>query len=211
MVATVVDNGMSVRAEADFEEGNRLGLSFPLELCPDDVLTINGEAPRMTQKVGRIVYSVTLEDPEGPRGWTFSLDRGSENESFEAEVMLPFAFDIGSPSPGQSIPRSSDLEVVWGPDAPGEQIRLELLEEIGYGVCLRTENTDHAYKDGGQWIPDLGSWVIPAGTIAGESSEMCEAQLELGRSSEGDYPAALGDGGYIEGRVVRSVGFVSVP
>src|SRR5690606_34918865 len=56
MVATVVDNGMSIRAEADFEEGDRRGLSFPLELCPDDVLTINGEAPRMTEKVGRIVY-----------------------------------------------------------------------------------------------------------------------------------------------------------
>jgi len=60
IVGKVIDAGSSIRAEIDFEAGDRSGIDRPLELCEDDRLEINGEEPTETRRPGRIVYAVTF-------------------------------------------------------------------------------------------------------------------------------------------------------
>jgi hypothetical protein len=212
VVASATDNGAVVRAEVDFDGGDRSGLAYPLELCEDDDLTIAGETPERTDRLDRVVYSVNLPFEEAPRELEFRLERKSMDESVSFMVALPPAFDILAPTIDQPISRGVDFLLEWAPPNAGEQIRIGLTEEIGAGVCLETAVVDHEYKTmDGVPVDDAGSWTVPADVIDGAAGGDCEAVYAFKRLSPVPYPADFLLGGYVEGRVERRVAFRSTP
>jgi hypothetical protein len=211
LVAEVVDNGAIVRAEASFrsEDG---GVVTPIELCEDDILTINGAPPIETIKLDRVTYSVTQDFDEAPRDFVFELDRDGRDEVVEAKVTLPDAFVISSPAEGQSLSRSEEVDLTWDPPAPEGEMQIEIEEMLGGGICIKSEVEGHDYKrHGGIRVEDSGLWKIPAGTLSTDLEGPCNAAYKLTRSAPGAYPEALDRGGFVEGRVHRTVGFESAP
>ena len=211
VVATVVDAGPSIRAEIDFERGDRSSIDRPLELCDEDRLTINGEEPVETERPGRVVYGVTFP-PEAERDVVFQLDREGHGERVRVELSLPPAFQIVTPEANAVISRASDLLVSWDPPLPDDTMRIELGEEVGMGVCIYTEEGEHDYKSlAGVDVPDDGEWTILGGSIVSDAEAECAAYYTLKRIEPGEYPGALGIGGYVEARVDRTVAFRSAP
>ena len=211
LVAEVVDDGSSVRAEASFrsEDG---GSATPIELCEDDILTINGTQPRETIKIDRVTYSLTQPFEDAPRDFVFELARSERDEIVRTSVTLPNVFEISSPANGESLSRADEVEITWEPPEPEGEMRIEIGEMLGGGICIRTETAEHDYKrHGGIGVDDTGSWKIPAGTLATEVDEPCNALYKLTRTAIGDYPEAFDRGGYVEGRVQRMVAFESTP
>lgn len=214
MVATVVDDGDTVRAEADFESGDRSGPGSPLRLCKDDKLTINGDKPERAKKGDRWVYSITVTDPtSAPRKWTFHLDRKRDGSPIESTVELPPPFQITAPTAQEQISRAADYGVTWQPPNAGGTMQLELDEEVGAGICLQTTMMDQDYKrQGGVQVDDTGTWTITANAVtATDAGADCNAQLRLSRVVDGKYPDALDIGGLVEARVSRFVEIVSAP
>jgi hypothetical protein len=211
LVAEVVDNGATVRAEASFrsEAG---GVVTPIELCEDDILTINGQPPIETIKIDRITYSRTLDLEDAPRTFVFELVREERDEVVEAAVTLPEMFAIVFPSEGESLSRSEDVDLTWDPPAPDSEMQIEIEETLGGGVCIATDANGHDYKrHGGIRVADTGLWKIPADVLSSELDEPCNAAYKLTRSTTGTYPEQLDRGGFVEGRVQRTVGFESAP
>lgn len=211
MVAEVVDDGITVRAEASFrsEDG---AVVTPIELCEDDTLTINGQALTETIKLDRVVYSITQDFEDAPRSFVFELVRDGRDEVVETRVDLPGAFDILTPAQGQSLSRSEEVDITWEPPEPEGEMQIEIEEMLGGGICITTEMGDHDYKrHGGIRVEDDGMWKIPAGALTTELEEPCDATYKLTRSATGAYPEALDRGGFVEGRVQRTVGFESAP
>lgn len=212
MVATVVDNGTSVRAEVDFASGDRSGISFPYRRCEGDSIRINGLDAAETEKPNRIEYSRTDPIESAPRDYVFTL--ALENEPVvEARVTLPSAFEVTSPLPGAVLPRSVATPVAWAPASSEIQVlRLELREALGGGICLETPVMDFDLKAPlGIAVPDAGSTELPANAIVSPLSASCDAVLLLHRFSYGAYPDALYPDGYVESSVLRVVAIVSVP
>jgi hypothetical protein len=211
VVATVVDAGPSIRAEIDFEDGDRTSLDRPLVLCDEDELTINGAEPLETERPGRVVYGVTFQ-PDADRDVVFELDRRGQGDRVTVELSLPPAFEILAPLTDAVVPRASDLVLEWDPPLADETMRIELGEEVGMGVCIYTEDGEHDYKTlAGVDVPDDGNWTIPGGSIVSDTDLECTAYYTLKRIAPGEYPGALGVGGYVEARVDRTVAFRSAP
>jgi len=211
VVAVAVDNGSRIRAEIDFEKGDRTDTPAPLEVCGDEVLTIAGREPTRTQKADRIVYSATLPTEES-REVEFRLER-SEADPVVITVPVPPSFDILAPVDDEDVSRSEELVLQWDPPVEGAELRVTVEEEIGYGLCVITEAGEHHYKTrAGIVVPDTGMWTIPAGAIAsGNAESTCDAFYTLRRVMRSSYPDTLSPGGFIEGRVLRSVQINSVP
>lgn len=210
VVATVVDNGAKVRAEVDFEEGDRTSTPRPVRVCDGETLTIGGKAPTVTVKSDRVVYSATLP-ANTPRTVEFAFAR-ADADPLMLSVAIPLPFEITAPQPGQAIPRSEPLELTWAPAAGGAPMRISVEEDIGYGLCAVTETGDHDYKArGGVAVPDDGAWTIPAGAISSETPMPCRAFYNLRRVERSAYPETLSPGGALEGRVQRTVEIRSVP
>lgn len=211
VVATVVDAGPSIRAEIDFEDGDRSSLDRPLVLCDEDRLSINGEEPVETERPGRVVYGVTLP-ADADRNVVFQLDREGFGERVRVELPLPPGFEIVAPLADAVVPRASDLLLQWDPPTAEDTMRIGLGEEVGMGVCIYTEDGDHDYKTlAGIDVPDDGDWTIPSGSILSDGDAECSAYYTLKRIAPGEYPAAFGRGGYVEARVDRTVWFRSAP
>ncbi len=209
IVAVVVDRGDVVRAEIDFEAGDRTLDTTPLSVCEEETLRINDRTPTRTDKPERIVYSANL-DAAQTRTVTFSLSR-SEDDTVTVAVDLPDAFDVTAPAPGEMVSRATDTVLTWVPDNPDGQMRIELGEEIGGGICIFTDEGEHHYKDlGGIDVPDQGRWTIPGGSVQSDYGGPCNATYTLKRIAQGEYPANLQEGGYVEARVERTITFVSV-
>ncbi|MBC8070213.1 MAG: hypothetical protein IAG13_17915 [Deltaproteobacteria bacterium] len=210
MVATVVDNGDSIHAEVDFGRGARNGPPGPFALCDSDELFVAGEDVERTDRSDRVAYSASLPT-DTPRFVDFELRR-PEGERIAFSIELAPAFDITAPVPAAEISRSQDFALGWAPPQDGGEMRIELTEEIGYGICLETSMTEHAYKDEvGVSVDDSGLWTIPAMSVDGGARDKCDAIYRLTRFTTPDYPPELHIGGYLEGRVERLVAFVSVP
>lgn len=211
IVAEVVDDGVTVRAEASFKSG-RGAYATPVELCDDDTLTINGEDPVETFKLDRVVYSVTHEVADAPRDYVFELDRGARDEVIEVRSTLPPTFEILTPMADEMVSRAADVLVTWEPSAPDGEMQIEIEEDIGGGLCIVTATPEHDYKRlGGIRVPDDGNWTIPAGALSSDAAEPCEASYALTRTAIGDYPEAFEPGGFVEARLRRSVAVVSTP
>jgi hypothetical protein len=211
LVAEVVDNGHTVRAEASFrsEDG---AVVTPIELCEDDILTINGQEPIETIKLDRVTYSLTQDFEDAPRDFLFELVRDARDEVVEARVTLPGAFEILSPANGESLSRADEVDLTWEPPEPEGEMQIEIEEMLGGGICIETRTEGHDYKrHGGIRVEDGGTWKIPAGTLTSELDEPCDAVYKLTRAATGEYPEALDRGGFVEGRVQRMVGFESTP
>jgi hypothetical protein len=207
-VAVVVDRGDVVRAEIDFEAGDRAVDAEPLSICEEETLRINGETPTRTDKAQRIVYSANLAATE--RTVTFSLERDDGDMSMAID--LPDAFEIVAPEPGAMLSRAAETIIAWDPPRSGEQLRIELGEEIGGGVCIFTEEGPHHYKKrGGVDVPDEGMWTIPGGSVHSDTDGPCVAYYTFQRIVQGTYPDVLHPGGYIEAQVERTITFASVP
>ena len=190
IIAVVVDSGSKVRAEIDFEVGDRMGVPAPVHVCPDDALRIAGKTTTITEKADRVVYSVTLP-ADTPRELDFSLQR-ADADAIEFTLPLPPAFTITAPAEAQDVPRSEDLVLTWEPVVEGGELRLGVEEDVGYGVCVVTESEGHDYKDRrGVDVPDTGSWTIPAGVVGSELTEPCPAYYVLKRTARATYPEAL--------------------
>jgi hypothetical protein len=211
LVAEVVDDGTVVRAEASFrsEDG---GYATAIELCEDDALTINGQAPTQTIKIDRVIYSLTRNFEEAQRDYTFELVRAERDEVIRARVTLPHTFEILTPANGESLSRAEELELTWTPPEPEDEIQIEIEEMLGGGICITTATAEHDYKrPGGIRVEDKGTWTIPPDVLGTELEEPCDAVYKLTRSVAGDYPDVLDRGGYIEARVQRTVAFESAP
>jgi len=212
LVAIAVDNGEQVRAEIDIEAGERAGpgAGNPVSLCDKDKLTIAGQEPTLTVKPDRTVYSVTLP-ADTPRDVSFRIERDSD-DTIEMIVPLPPSFSITAPVGEQEVPRSEDLVLTWDPPLAMSEIRLNVQEEVGYGVCVETQPGPHDYKSPvGIPVPDTGTWTIPADNIASMTPDPCRAFYNLRRIQRGPYPETLAAGGFVEGRVERTVEILSVP
>lgn len=209
MIATVVDNGADIHAEVDFSKANA-DIDQPLALCDSDTLTIAGEHAERIERADRVVYAVTVAN-DASRTVRFELARTDES-TLDFEVELPPPFTISAPLPGDEVSRSADFMLAWDPPLPGTEIHISLAEEIGYGVCLETMVAEHDYKnENGVAVDDDGGWQIPASVIDGGTRDKCDATYRLTRFSSPAYPAELHAGGLVEGRVERTVAFVSVP
>jgi hypothetical protein len=209
MVATVVDNGADIHAEVDFAQAGD-EIAQPLALCDSDELTIAGKHADRIERADRVVYAVTVAN-DSSRTIAFALARTDEAK-LDFAVELPPPFTISAPMPNDEVSRSADFMLTWDPPLPGTQIHISLAEEIGYGVCLETMVAEHDYKnESGVAVDDDGGWNIPAMVIDGGTRDKCDATYRLTRFSSPDYPAELHDGGLVEGRVERTVAFVSVP
>ncbi len=210
VVATAVDNGVNIHAEVDFGDGARTGPPGRFALCDDDELTIAGREPDRIDRTDRVVYSVSL-DATAARVIEFMLKRPGEDDLAFAVELAP-SFDILSPMADEEVSRSSDFMLSWAPANDGAEIHIGLAEEIGYGICLETTTDEHDYKsEGGVVVDDKGSWNIPARVIDGGTRDKCDATYRLTRFTTPSYPAAFHSGGFLEGRVERTVAFVSVP
>lgn len=211
VVAIAVDNGSRIRAEIDFHKGDRTGTPSPLAVCGDEVLTIAGQEPTTTEKADRIVYSATLPTNDS-REVEFRLER-ADTDAVVVTVPVPPAFDIVAPIDDDDVSRSQELILQWDPPLEGSELRVSVEEEIGYGLCVITEAGEHHYKTrAGVTVPDTGTWTIPAGVISSGNAEgTCDAFYTLRRVLRSNYPDSLSPGGFIEGRVLRSVQINSVP
>ena len=208
IVAVVVDRGNVVRAEIDFEAGDRTLATTPLSVCEDETLRINDSSPTQTDKPERIVYSANLE--ADARTVTFSLSR-PDDDTVTVSIDLPEAFEVTAPTAGEMLSRGSDTVLTWEPPSPADQMRIELGEDIGGGICIFTDEGEHHYKDlGGVEVPDEGQWTVPAGSVHSDPGGPCNATYTLQRIVQGQYPASLQKGGFVEARVERMVTFVSV-
>lgn len=210
LVAVVVDNGVKLRAEIDFESGDRTGLPSPLQVCGSETLTIGGVSPTVTEKADRIVYSVTLALDTAPEvAFVLERDRG---EDVEVRLSRPPSFSVTAPDDGQTIPRSEDLTLMWSPTVEGSEMLVSVEEDVGYGLCVVTQEGEHHYKTRiGVSVPDGGQWTIPAGVVASETPGPCAAFYNLRRVLRSPYPADLAEGGFVEARVLRTVEIESVP
>ncbi|HWB74228.1 MAG TPA: hypothetical protein VG755_04715 [Nannocystaceae bacterium] len=209
MVATVVDNGADIHAEVDFSRVDA-EIDLPLALCDTDELKIAGRHADRIDRADRVVYAITVAN-DSSRTVGFELARTDET-TLHFEIELPPAFAISAPLPGDEVSRSADFMLGWDPPLPGTQIHISLAEEIGYGVCLETMVAEHDYKnENGVAVDDDGGWQIPASVIDGGTRDKCDATYRLTRFSSPGYPAELHAGGVVEGRVERTVAFISVP
>ncbi len=210
VAAVVVGNGAKLRAEIDFERGDRTGLPAPLHVCADDELTIEGQSPTLTEKADRVVYSVTLPVDTSTEV-QFSLTR-SEADTVEVTVPRPPPFAITAPEDGATVSRSEDIVLTWEPALEGGEMRISVDELIGYGLCVVTEEGEHHYKTrAGVPVPDTGQWTIPAGAVTSETEGPCSAFYNLRRVRRSPYPETLAPGGFLEARVRRTVEIRSVP
>lgn len=212
MVAIVEDNGTAIRAEADFERGDRTTVPSPLTLCDGDVLRIQGKEPIETEKSERTVYSVTL-DADEERSVTFALTREDIGEDIEFTVDLPPAFTITSPEAMQEVPLAEALSITWDPPDPEDEMRVKLEEDVGYGQCVITPMDEelNLERRGGVAVEDDGEWTVPAGTITSESMAPCRAFYILRRIALRPYPDSLSPGGFFEARVLRAVEILAIP
>lgn len=210
LVAVVVDNGPKIRAEIDFERGDRTTIPSPLHVCGNEALTIDGKAPTVTEKPDRIVYSVTLPS-DTSREVSFVLQR-VEGEPIEVQVDLPPPFEITAPEQQQEVSRSEDLLLSWSPALDMGELRVNVDETVGYGLCVITQEGEHHYKTKrGVPVPDQGQWTIPADVISSETPMPCPAFYTLRRILRRSTPDTLSPGGFVEGRVERTVEIRSVP
>ena len=211
VIAIAVDNGTKIRAQIDFEAGDRTSTPAPLSVCGDETLTIAGRAPTTTEKANRIVYSATLPSDES-REVEFRLER-SDADPVVVTAPVPPPFEIIAPMADAEVSRSQDLLLQWEPAIEGAEVRVSVEEEIGYGLCVITEEGEHDYKTrAGVAVPDTGMWTIPAGVITSDAPMgRCDAFYTLRRVLRSNYPDALSPGGFVEGRVLRSVQIESVP
>jgi hypothetical protein len=211
IVAMAIDNGTEMRAEVDFDASDRSSFPYPLQLCDDDDLTIAGQTPERTDRVDRIVYSVNLDSVDAPRDIEVVLER-KESESVEFTIPVPPAFDVVAPQAGDMVVRAQDFVLEWDPPNTGSQIRIGILEEIGFGVCLETSTVEHDYKSmAGVSVEDSGHWTIPAEIVASAEGGDCEAIYSFKRLNPAPYPEDFAKGGFVEGRSERTVAFRSVP
>lgn len=209
IIVAVVDNGITLRAEVEFSTQGTDG-PRPLSLCKGDTLSIEGTEPEIVERPDRAIYASTLETTT-ERTVEIELDR-KDHEPVTLSIDLPPAFDVIAPVVGEEVSRSAELLLEWMPPNPGSQMRIELAEEIGNGVCLQTEVAEHNYKGlAGVDIEDDGNWMIPAAAIDGGARDLCNASYRFTRVAGSPYPEQLGEGGYLEGRVERIVPFVSAP
>ncbi len=210
MVARVIDNGVTVRAEVDFATGERGELSVPWQRCENDRVRINGEDATEKVEAERVEYSVTL-DVGAAAEFEFTLARDGYSP-VSARVAMPPAFTVSEPMAGQPISRGRDVTILWEPPNPEGQMQIELIEEVGAGICIVTEKEGHEYKrPGGIRVEDVGEWLVPGSAIGGDPQADCEARYVLKRFSQGDYPAALDPGGFVEAQVLRTIVFTSTP
>lgn len=210
IVATSVDNGMSLRTEVDLAVGDRSVATRSISLCSDDTLTIAGATPNETERSERFVYSHT-QPADGDRTVEILFER-TDGERTTMSLTLPPAFDITAPAPMSEVSRSTDFVLTWAPAAPEGSMRISLVEEIGNGICLETGTAEHDYKGKmGVDVDDDGNWLIPASVIDGGARDECDAQYRFARYENVAYPSSFAPGGFIEGRTERFVAFVSVP
>lgn len=208
MIARVVDNGVTVRAEMDLATGVRGELAVPWTNCSGDRLRINGRDTTRARKAGRVEYSAIFD--ASTRDFEFELDR-VRHAQILTSVRLPDSFEITAPSPTEAVSRAAGNTIAWTPPGTGT-VRIEMAEEIGGGLCVLTDNPEHNYKaQGGVEVEDTGQWEVPAGVIASETDEVCDARYMVSRFAQGSYPEALAEGGFVEAQVLRAVVIVSEP
>ncbi len=215
MVARVVDvlpgSGEEVRVSVDFATGDRTQIPVPWSACDGDRVLINGEDAQGTERDDRTEYSITY-DGSGPETVTVELDRANQSEVVSAEVTRPPRFEILAPGFGETLSRSEDHLLEWGPPDDGGQMQIELQEELGGGRCVVTDVEEHDYKGvGGIRVEDDGNWIIPGGVLTNDGDLRCEARYVMSRFVQGEYPEAFASGGFVEAQVLRIVVFESVP
>lgn len=211
MDAHVTDNGVTLRAEFEFRSGGPGPMSTAWSCDEGTRFEINGRDATKIERDDKTEYSLTVDAADETRSFSFELIREGETD-VQASVELPPPFEVSAPEAGAVLPRSRATELSWTPSLEGERMQIELVEEIGNGLCVTTESEDHDYKSmGGVRVDDTGIWTIPADVLASDSDEACDARYELSRFSEGEYPTQLGGGGVVAGQVLRAVVFVSEP
>lgn len=211
MSARVTDNGITTRAEFEFRKGGSGPMSSTWA-CDEAVqFQINGQEAAKVERDKKTEYSLTIDAADEGRAFTFELIR-EEGTDVRASVELPPPFDMVAPEAGAVVSRSEATELSWTPALEEAEMQIELVEEIGNGLCVTTESEEHDYKSmGGVRVADTGTWTIPGDVLTSESDEECDARYELSRFSEGEYPPELGSGGVVAGQVIRAVVFVSAP
>lgn len=215
MVVRAVDilpeDGEEVRVGVDFATGDRARLPISWRTCDGDRVLINGQEARETQQEDRTEYTLTLDDDEG-EVVTVELERAGEDSVITATVQRPPRFTMLTPEPGQSISRSEELVMTWDPPNEGGELQIEVLEELGGGRCIVSDDPEHDYKGvGGVRVEDDGMWIVPGGVLTNEGDLRCDARYIVSRFSRGDYPEELAPGGFVEAQVLRIVLFESVP
>jgi hypothetical protein len=215
MVVRAVDlygeDGEEVHVTVDFATGDRAYLPIPWSICEGDKVQINGEDARESQQDGFTVYTRAFPGDVGET-ITIELNRANEDDPIEASVERAPRFEVMSPEPGAALSRSEEIVLTWEPPLEGGEMQIELLEELGGGRCIVTDDPEHDYKGfGGVRVPDTGSWTIPASTLANEGELRCSARYVLRRFSRGEYPSNLAPGGFVEAQSLRLLLFESAP
>lgn len=205
------DDGEEVRVAVDFATGDRAAIPISWAKCDGDRVLINGQDARETTQEDRTEYTLTL-DGDDSEIITVELDRATEDDLVTASVERPPRFEIVAPEPGIEVSRSEPIVLEWEPPAEGSEMQVELQEELGGGRCIVSDDVEHDYKgQGGVRVDDTGTWTVPAGVLTNDGELRCDARYVLRRFSQGDYPEALAEGGFVEAQVLRILLFESVP
>lgn len=215
MVARAVDlssDGVEeVHVAVDFATGDRAQLPIAWAKCDGDRILINGEEARESQQEGETVYTRTIAGSEAET-ISIELDRAEEDDVVTASVDRPPRFEMLTPEPGASLSRSEDILISWDPPLDDGDMQIELLEELGGGRCILSDDPEHDYKGvGGIRVPDDGTWTIPGGVLTNQGDLRCQARYVLRRFSLGAYPDALASGGFVQAEVLRVLLFESTP
>ncbi len=159
------------------------GQFYELELDEEITITLPSILVTLISRTldDQPAYIATVPDPPANVDLIVAFNRTPPRKTAPLSlVALPLGFDLSAPA---SFSRSSDdIEVAWTAANQVEPLTIALI-----GTCFDSFEAD---------IEDTGSYVIPAGTVSGDT-ESCPAKLTLRRWSEGSVDERLAGGSLI--------------
>ncbi len=195
MRALITDSGESTQIYIVLED---VASSTQLALCPDrESLTVNGEPTELVRALGQLFYTVTFET--SVPDYEIALTRDDpELEDALASLEMPPEFEVLTPAPDSTHPRSDALEISWAPVWNEHELELAVEDEIA-STCLSGLGVELQ-------VTDSGTYTLPAGALVSgtpSGTEVCEVWISLTREAEGLYPSQLHPSGSILAQVKR--------
>lgn len=202
ITAGVTDDLYGVRGDVRLYLKDARRLDTSLRLCREqgDLLTLNGASLTESSIDGIFQYTAELNGPE--TSYTFMFTRAGD--AYTMSVDAPPTFDVVTPAPGEPFSVADTLSVSWSPLWPDNTLNLRAIPDDP--SCLQSVSLE---------VDDTGVTILPSDTLTVSGSGMqppeCPVTFELRRLRQGDYPAGLAAGGWVEARRVKQVVAVATP
>lgn len=154
---------------------------------------------------GEPEYYALLPDADATAGFYVTFERSVDDSASNTLITLPAPFQILSPDPGSSIPRSDPIELQWSTPPPGSSDSMWV--EMG-GTCDSGQTVQFSKP-----LSDTGSALIASSEYAAKfpTNETCAVTIALERIRYGIVADAFGYGGQTHGIERRTVTITSGP